>query len=400
MYTTKMAAPTETCRVCHNQLPAKSRRIIFGPTFNVFDQLSQVIGYVALQTDGKSKYVCGFCFTKLNKLSKIDFDLVTKLETLKNEKQKLVSELRDKYLTNMPQTQTPKSLKRTKPLQHTPTPRKSKKALWTTPSRSTHAVQTAPASTPKTSKPAITGVKVKLFTPSKIKVLYRIKDKVRSKVLREKGSIAMVKSIMYGKPGAAKCVYSALQQPIRKCVLRDIQKEISKLTSTLNLSLFRRIDHKNLTSFSFENIITEVKIWAPFFHNLISTLVKNSSIGEAVVSALILKFHNTHMTAFHHVIGQVLDHCGATDECIAVLNRLGVCVSTSAMSKMKSKLQDHQSKQIEDLLIKEKIELECNEPAHHAVEKQTDTRETQEAQLAVEKASVDLPDLLQQVISN
>ncbi|XP_021373030.1 uncharacterized protein LOC110463019 isoform X2 [Mizuhopecten yessoensis] len=216
---------------------------------------------------------------------------------------------------------------------------------------------------PVKSATADRGVKVKLFTPSKIKVLYRIKDKVRSKVVREKESIRMVKSIMHGKPGAAKAVYSALQEPIRKCVLRDIKDEIKKLTSTLNMSLFRRIDHKSLTSFSFTDINTELKIWAPFFHDLISSLVKSSSVG--VVAAIILKFQNSHMTAFQHVIGQILDHCGATDECIAVLNRLGVCVSTSAVSKMKKELQEHQRKHIEDLLIKEKNALESKnmEPA-------------------------------------
>ncbi|XP_069126748.1 uncharacterized protein [Argopecten irradians] len=330
MSTIKMAAPVEACRVCHNQLPAKSRRSIFSPSFHILDQLSQVIGYVALETDGKSKYVCGSCFTKLNRLAKIDFDLVTKLDSLREDKNKLVSELRDRYISSMPQSlmATPKSLKRPKPQQHTPTPRKSKKALWRTPQRSvsklseqpqqsetlTAAIESQTTASPIRSKPPSSSVKVKLFTPSKVKVLYRIKDKIRTKVMKEKSSVTMIKGIIHGKPGAAKSIYTALQGPIRKCVLQDIKREISKLTSSLNMSLFRQINHRNLTKFSFESANTEVKIWAPFFHSVISTLVKNSAVGEAVVSALILKFQNTHMTTFQHVIGQVLDHCGATDE--------------------------------------------------------------------------------------
>lgn len=34
----------------------------------------------------------------------------------------------------------------------------------------------------------------------------------------------------------------------------------------------------------------------------------------AVAVALLLRNRNTHMSAVHHVIGQILDHGGATDE--------------------------------------------------------------------------------------
>lgn len=80
------------CRLCHEVLPVKNRRTIFTPTFGVSSQLTEVLGYTPRDDDGLSKYVCGFCFSKLNKLSKIEFDLKHKVQTLNVEKSSLLKE--------------------------------------------------------------------------------------------------------------------------------------------------------------------------------------------------------------------------------------------------------------------------------------------------------------------
>ena len=87
------------CRVCPESIPKHHRRTIFGPTFNVGPQLTEVLGYVPHQNDGLSKYVCGFWYTKLNKLSKIDFDLVHRIDALRSEKQDIIKVLRAKIVS-------------------------------------------------------------------------------------------------------------------------------------------------------------------------------------------------------------------------------------------------------------------------------------------------------------
>jgi hypothetical protein len=42
--------------------------------------------------------------------------------------------------------------------------------------------------------------------------------------------------------------------------------------------------------------------------------MKNSKVGIAVATSIIARSKNMHMSAFHHIIAQILDHSGATDE--------------------------------------------------------------------------------------
>ena len=86
----------EICRICHELLPKKHRRTIFGDTFSVFNALCTVIGYVPHPDDKISRYVCGYCFTKLNKLTKIEYDLAHRLDSLTAEKNALIITLRSK----------------------------------------------------------------------------------------------------------------------------------------------------------------------------------------------------------------------------------------------------------------------------------------------------------------
>ena len=79
-------------------MPPKHRRTIFTETFGLTNQLIEVLEYIPRAEDVMSKYLCGFCFTKLNKLSKIEFDISHRLEALKNEKFELLKMLRARYV--------------------------------------------------------------------------------------------------------------------------------------------------------------------------------------------------------------------------------------------------------------------------------------------------------------
>lgn len=178
-----MAALIEVCRICNCDLPKKHRRVIFSDSFCVFNQLTQVLDYNASPKDDMSKYVCGYCFTRLNKLHKIDMDLLHKMEALRRDKSEVLGSLREKRakaVLNI--ARTPKSQNKRIRV-HSPTPRKTKKTLFTTPQKNelidpegqAEAMQEDSQklilATPIENVKPIT---IKSFTPSKIKVIVDI----------------------------------------------------------------------------------------------------------------------------------------------------------------------------------------------------------------------------------
>ncbi|OWF42987.1 hypothetical protein KP79_PYT23899 [Mizuhopecten yessoensis] len=178
----------ETCRLCHESLPKKHRRTIFSDTFTVSTQLCEVLGYNVHSNDGMQKYICGYCFTKLNKLSKIEHDIAHRLEALNSERHSLLRELRSKYLkfhadarlpnvstlnkqeeeTCVPSVITPSKqhLKKHKII-HSPTPRKVKTPLTFTPTKMDTSFTTGTSQVPGKRK----SINVKLFSPDKVKTI-------------------------------------------------------------------------------------------------------------------------------------------------------------------------------------------------------------------------------------
>lgn len=120
------------------------------------------------------------CFTRLNKLHKIDTDLLHKMEALRRDKGEVLGSLREKHakaVLNIAKTQKSQN-KRI--IVHSPTPRKTKKTLFTTP-RKEHIDQEGQAMQEDSQKlflaTPIENVKpitIKSFTPSKIKVIVDI----------------------------------------------------------------------------------------------------------------------------------------------------------------------------------------------------------------------------------
>lgn len=130
-----------TCCVCFNEISPKQRRVINSPAFQVLQQLQEVLQRILSDDD---KYVCTFCFAKLNRLSKIDYDLKNKLDALKKEKDELLKKLREKL-----------TISQKRHIIHSPTPRKLKKCqVLRTPSKLTPGLcrPLVPQDTPKTTK--------------------------------------------------------------------------------------------------------------------------------------------------------------------------------------------------------------------------------------------------------
>lgn len=87
--------------------------------------------------------MCTFCFAKLNRLSKIDFDLENRIETLKKEKNEVLSALRGRI--NLTQNSKRQII-------HSPTPEKDTPSRSTPQSQATCKTTNTVQETPKTSK--------------------------------------------------------------------------------------------------------------------------------------------------------------------------------------------------------------------------------------------------------
>jgi hypothetical protein len=195
----------DICRICSGLLDKKSRRKIFSEYFLVSQQLREVLGYVPDPRDGLSAYVCSHCFNKLNKLSKIDFDLMFKLDSLRKDKNEIIKLLRDKMLKVKGRPKTSDSVIQTAPkvtskmpltpvkenvqpsievlpeqwkrvIYHSPTPRKVKRNKVTV-NTDTEKAGSTQVHGPQTVLKKST--RIKLFTPSKIKVTVIISYNIR-----------------------------------------------------------------------------------------------------------------------------------------------------------------------------------------------------------------------------
>ncbi|XP_050404767.1 uncharacterized protein LOC126820675 [Patella vulgata] len=58
---------------------------------------------------------------------------------------------------------------------------------------------------------------------------------------------------------------------------------------------------------------------------------------------------NNNMSLVHHVVGQVLDHSGTTDETLGIMNHMGLTVSTSSIHKQKKNIQTYHEIHIKEM---------------------------------------------------
>lgn len=107
----------------------------------------------------------------------------------------------------------------------------------------------------------------------------------------------------------------SLKENILNSVLKDLKKELSKLSSTKTGSCLRRTSSDDLATVNFETWNLEFQLFSPVLFKIISGVFDDQkSVAVAMISAIIQKQKNMHMSAFHHAVSQVLDNGGATDE--------------------------------------------------------------------------------------
>ncbi|KAK3103394.1 hypothetical protein FSP39_018914 [Pinctada imbricata] len=64
------------------------------------------------------------------------------------------------------------------------------------------------------------------------------------------------------------------------------------------------------------------------------------------------------MSSFHHIVSQILDHGGTSDETISILHKLGLCASSQSTSKKRSELVERQNFHVKSLILDEKESIE------------------------------------------
>ncbi|XP_067684515.1 uncharacterized protein [Haliotis asinina] len=88
------------CLLCHTNTSPRQRRDICGPTFGCISQLEQVLGRNINKNQGLGcNFVCLSCYVKLNKLCKIEDDIATKIQKLKDERFSVLAQLRLKHVS-------------------------------------------------------------------------------------------------------------------------------------------------------------------------------------------------------------------------------------------------------------------------------------------------------------
>eukprot|EP00105_Crassostrea_gigas_P026017 XP_011446790.1 PREDICTED: uncharacterized protein LOC105341785 [Crassostrea gigas] len=276
----------DECILCLERLPKKNRRNIYSDTFHVNQQLYEVLGFVPEQ-QLSPQYTCYRCFNKLNRLSKIDYDLERKLSALKREKDEIINQLRPRRnvlpsasVTSenvggaCSSTYTPrKSNKRI--IIRTPTPRKTKKVLVQ------HTAQ------PKVRK----RLSEDQLTPSKVKVHFRGRNdsKVRTRFIKDSPWVAVLKSLVRGCKAETiskkNFKMEVLKTELVKLMLSDLNSQCQILCKISKPSVLRGKDEIH---FKFESVCGKLKEKAQMLYDVLQTVIKKRNNSRFAVAASVL----------------------------------------------------------------------------------------------------------------
>lgn len=111
--------------------------------------------------------------------------------------------------------------------------------------------------------------------------------------------------------------------------------------------------------FKFESVCSELKERAPMLYDVLQTVTRKRNIFRLAVAASVL------LSQVHQIIGQILDHGGATDETIQTLAEMGLSIGPQSVSKKRGKLvlqnteklNDNFQKQIRQTVLNHSISM-------------------------------------------
>lgn len=166
-----------------------------------------------------------------------------------------------------------------------------------------------------------------------IQISYRgkLQGVVKSRIVKGQWK-SVLKSILRGdksKTLAKKIVgIEALRKDIHLLINGQAAKESKTISKLSDASFLRNSTGKDLCEMDMLPFIHELKTKCPVLHGLLESVMgKSTSLRLSVAAAVLLFNRNNHLSAIHHVIGQILDQGGATDEVITNFKNIRNCVS-------------------------------------------------------------------------
>lgn len=117
-----------------------------------------------------------------------------------------------------------------------------------------------------------------------------------------------------------------MQKYIVKHILKLINTVCMNMCKAKDPPIFRNTEVDHLTSLNFPKIAFELQLKAPTLTNILKSCIKwtDNEVALCVLSSLILRYRNNKISRLHHVVGQILDRGGATDEVTLFLNNMSV----------------------------------------------------------------------------
>ena len=117
-----------------------------------------------------------------------------------------------------------------------------------------------------------------------------------------------------------------LKAHVIKYVADELKTECAHLCSKKNPSILRNVDHNAIVEFSFDKVVKEWTERAPIFLKMLSSICMKkeyqnaSALHPALVisGATLLRRRNQHMSALHHIMGQILNQGCAKIEVIII----------------------------------------------------------------------------------
>ena len=150
-----------------------------------------------------------------------------------------------------------------------------------------------------------------------LQVLYQeTEERQRARVIKDPPLKRVMKSLIRGSHSSAVAktimMVPSLQTELVQCLVKILDKECNALCSQKRQTSFRSGELENL---NLREIIQDLELRAPTLLSVLKGTTKTDQAAPvAVCSALLLKNRNKQIARIPHVIAQILDHGGATDE--------------------------------------------------------------------------------------
>ncbi|XP_078311822.1 uncharacterized protein LOC111117593 [Crassostrea virginica] len=368
-----MAAPIKKCVVCFKIISDRSYRSLSSDTSK--EQYRDV--FKLLGIPDLNGFACNVCCNKLNRIQKLTIDLKTKVISIKEEREKLISTVRGMIgiqtleKENNP-VSTPKGTKRPfNVIKLTPTPKsKVKKGLFASPSAekvvkplNCHAVLKS-KTVQSDDKSTQTKDRSEEFD---VKVVVKYNGVERLKIIKEEHEKAALKSLLNNaSPRAVLRNFSLCENykremlDIVKSVIQDEIKQLSK--NDCEIFKGNGSNNEKLINFDMKHTSQQLQLKAPYLYQIFSSAIllqEKKNLPQMLSSIAVLLYGRSQTTnRLQYILGLTLQKCGLNREGINIIHDLGMSVSSSSLHKKTKQLVKQQESQLHSLMTSYVEEVE------------------------------------------